>query len=459
MDNIQVEDNKNEADRNAASVYTSPTFIIFKTILKSFYRPRKELNDGVLISLLGEAVNNSIKWIAITLTGGAIMYSIFRVATASPPVPNTIRTSNGGEYDPTDVGLQQAFDNVAGGGDIYLPSNIDIDRMFYFDQLNGINVYGGPTTLNFVNHTVWYDPQASVKGYRAVPPGTPNPAPRTTTTWGQKSMDFHKCKNILLKDITFTGASNIRFVIEQNANIHLNNVTFYNIDRWFTHHADYGSWVSTCGFESESGTTISGGVLVENSNITNSTNWGWDSFIRGNDATMENFTYTNCSARGCGMPVNGVDIIKGYTIDGVWVPENNNWQDWAVGFGITESYWSPTQLIPTCHNFAFTDCWSEYNRESGFHSEYRAIENNVTFMRCHSNWNGQKYYSQGFDKGYMPPGEAYCSGFLGFPDSRYNDFLTDCDAHDNFLYGYEGSNYNTQMSGCTASGNGIRDYY
>ena len=380
-----------------------------------------------------------------------------------------IITGDGTTFPATDVGFQNALTYTETQSPevstITLPpKEIEIDVMYYITQDNleiiGTSNWNSKTTLNFVNHTVWYDEK--VWGWRACRPYPEYNAGRLEVEWSMKSMEFYKCKNIYMQDITFTGASNLRFVIEENANIHLNNVDFIDIDRPFTHHGDYGSWHSTCAFESDTGTLLSGDVLVENCDIIRSTNWGWVPFIRGQDATMENFVFRNCTAFRCGMPVNGVPIIDWYDNG---VRETNNWQNWSIGFGITESYWAPTSLVPTSRNFTYEYCIAEENRESGFHSEYRAVEDNIVFKNCKSNRNGQKWISQGYELGYNPRDDgkiAYSSGWLGFPDDRYDDQLINCEANDNFLYGYwrsgSSSIYETQMTGCTASGNGISDY-
>ncbi len=407
--------------------------------------------------------------IAVTISMITILFS------GCISLTSEIVTGDGTTFPATDIGFQNALAYTETQSSelstITLPAKeIEIDLMYYItqDNLDIIGTINGnsKTILNFINHTVWFDNNPAVNGWRACRPMTDSKAERLEVEWSMKSMEFYKCKNIYMQDITFTGASNVRFVIEQNANIHLNNVDFIDIDRPFTHHGDYGSWHTVCGFESEAGTTIAGDVLVENCDIIRSTNWGWVPFIRGNDATMENFIFRNCTAFRCGMPVNNIPIIDHYENG---VKENNNWQNWSIGFGIAESYWAPTTLVPTSRNFLYENCISEENRESGFHSEYRAIEDNVIFKNCISNRNGQKWISQGYEFGYNPKDysdiSTYSSGFLGFPDGRNEVILINCEANDNFLYGYYRSGSSSvyenenKIVGCSASGNGIRDYY
>jgi hypothetical protein len=392
--------------------------------------------------------------VSLIITAGFISGCI------SPP-ESLIRTSNGNLFYADDSGFQSAIIDVSSGGTVFLPPvEIPIDIMFYVNQDN-LNIIGSTwgsqrTTLNFTNHTVWYDP-SYIKGWRAVPPGTTDPAPRTAD-FSMKSMEFYHCKNLYMKDIVFTGAANIRFNLEEHSNLHLVNVDFIDIDRPFTHHTDYGSWASGCALEADHGTTLVSDVLLENCDIRRSTNWGFGAMAHEFSAatTFENFTFRNCTAFRCGMPVNGVPIIEYYDNG---VKENNNWQNWSVGFDLAEGYYSVP--LPTSKDFTFDNCTSEENRESGFHSEYLIIKaGTISYINCKSNRNGQKWLSQGYTYGYLPDIETYCSGFLGLPDHRYNVVMINCQADDNFLYGYLGTDrIYSQQTGCTATGNGIKNYY
>ena len=407
------------------------------------------------------------KTVISIIIGILIQTAIFNGCIEQLPIDRStyITTSSGNIFNPTDDGLQLAINDLAitNGGTITLPpTSIEIDKMFYITQSN-MNIIGSSsgknrTTLEFTNHTVWYDSNPLVTGWRAVRPDYPNSTADRFADFSMKSMDFYKCKNIYLENIIFTGAANIRFVIEQNANIHLKNVDFIYIDRPFTHHTDYGSWKSCPSFELDYGTTIGGGVLIEYCDIYQSTNWGWVPLVHSN-ATVEDFIFRNCTAYRCGMPVNGIEIVESYNINGTIVIENNNWQNWSIGFGIAEPYWSQTQIIPTSRNFLFDNCTSEENRESGFHSEWSTIKDNIVFINCKSNRNGQKWFSKGYSLGYNPSLETYSSGFLNYPDKRYQVNLINCSAISNFCYGFYGIGYNTQLINCIAIGNGIKDFY
>jgi hypothetical protein len=386
--------------------------------------------------------------------------------TPPPPPENVISNSLGHYFESSDVGFSTSITDLgSNGGSVYLPPyEIPIDIMFYINHVDNLNIIGSSwntqkTTLNFVNHTVWYDPSTSIKGFRAVIPGTTNPAPRTAD-FSMKAMDFVHCKNLYLYNIVFTGAAATRFIVEENSNLHLKNIDWINIDRWFTHHTDYGSWVSTCAIESDSTTLLASDILVENCNIHCTTNFGFVPFMHSVNATFQNVTFRNCTAFRCGMPIGNVYIVDYYNIDGTLVRENNNWQNWSIGFGLLENYYWYYQLTPTSRDWTFDHCKSEENRESGFHSEYRVIKDNIHYINCVSNRNGQKWLSQGYDYGYNPPIETYSSGFLDIPDARYDVTMVNCVANDNFKYGYWGINsggveYETQMTNCTSSGNGL----
>lgn len=384
-------------------------------------------------------------------------------------IDTDITTSIGGVFPATDVGFRDAVWSLNGtGGTVQLPpGEIPYDVMLYVKQDNlkivGIDNLFGKTIFNFTNHTVWYDPSSSVRGYRAVRPGTQNPAPRTAD-FSMKVMDFDNCRNLHMKDITFTGAAHVRFLVGANANLHLDNVNFVDINRWFTHHTDYGSWSSSLALEAASGTTYVSDILIENCDIIRTTNWGFVPRYRTNDTVFQNITYRNCYAYRCGMPLKGVEIVDWYYINGELIRENNNWQNWSIGFGFPEAYWTPEPyLTSTSVDWLLENCISEENRESGFHSEYRGVlKENVLIKNCKSIKNGQKWSS--YNYGYLPSIETYSTGFLNIPDTRYPTLtLEGCQADHNFLYGYRRSGsssaYIDFMMGCTATGNGIRDYY
>lgn len=393
--------------------------------------------------------------------------SIVSLQPYVPSVESKITTNIGGKFPYTDEGLMLAYWslNNTENAVINLPrGEMAIDRHIIMrrDKLSvvGVDDFLGRTVLNFVNHTMYFDPYSSVNGYRAC---KPQGSLRMTelTPCGLKVMDMEG-ENIYLKSILFTGSAKLRIVFSDlDSNILLENVDFKNIDRVFTHHTDYGSWFGTVSFEVKLGTVHAGGILVKNCDIDRTTDAGFTVTFRGVDTTVSNITYQNCTTFRCGMPVNGVEIVDWYNINGQKIKENNNWQNWSIGFGLVENYWNPTQLTPTAIDWLFDNCTAEESRESGFHSEYRAIEENITFKNCKSNRNGQKWLSQGYSYGYNPNIETYSSGFLGFPDSRHTITMIDCQANDNFFYGYWGSNsvYSTQMSRCTALGNGLRNFY
>jgi hypothetical protein len=294
-----------------------------------------------------------------------------------------IENSRGLKWPPIGENIQKAIDNLNGPGEVWLPeSTMEVYKKIYISK-SGIKIHGQgmDKTIIVFHHSGIISSQ--------------NPFSNVDTIRFKRGVD-----DIQLDNFKFTG--NGQFEMTLGNNTRLYNIKGENITRG----------PGAFRFVIPSGTKYANGLIVINCHTYKTVSHGF--FINTLEAgcTIENVTYSGCSARFAGWP-----FAAG--------------SRWSVGFDMCEHYGDAEYGDMTIKNVLVKNCVSDNNWESGFHFESRPHKINVTLDHCLAQNNGQKrfYYNESY---------VYCSGFMGLNDDIT---LINCIANNNTHFGFFCSSY------------------
>jgi len=207
----------------------------------------------------------------------------------------------------------------------------------------------------------------------------------------------------------FVGNAPVSFQIEERENVTLSNFTVHGSGPIVI--AGTGGPVSD--------------VLLKDITATIDSNHEGAFYVLAVDAVASNITFLRCTALNCGT--NG--FINNGNYAGGWI-ENisyiqcraegcglvERYNDWVVGFDLAERV--------NIKNMMLQDCVASNNWQSGFHFEPGADLEKVVFRDCDASDNGQA-------KG-APDGNGYGWGYLIYDRPWHDVRLLNCTASGNW---------------------------
>jgi hypothetical protein len=301
------------------------------------------------------------KIIAVSLCLTCLIVYLAPVSPASPA--RLIRDNQGRTWAATADGLVDAFNALRNNSQLWIPAgNYTITDTNLCITKNGVTIHGtGPKTLIYFKN-----------GARLI-------SGRYADANNDHIRYSHGVDNLLLANFKISGVGNMELVLG-------NNTRLQGIWASYIYEAPTPR-SAAIRFVLPLDNSSCHGLSLFNCHTSRTFNHGFQ--INGlqpdGHSTLTDVRFTLCSASYAGWR------YPGRTAD--W--------NWSVGFDLGEGY-------DHCHvnepDILVQYCWADHNWESGFHIE-SSVQRNLTFIRCISNYNGQKrivypnatqYFASGF---------------------------------------------------------------